>query len=182
MGAPRPDLDRRRTRRPSGARTGVQRSARRISDSHLVSLGAAVFTMAGAYGVTPFLGEGPIRVSFDPTRVAAQVVTGIGFLGAGAIMRQGVTVRGLTTAAALWVTAAIGTAAGLGYWGAAIAASRRRVVALRPQTTRKAPGRTVEARPAHPGHRDGLEATAVRLGSRNRKSWGSHAFDEVDER
>ncbi len=104
---------------PAGFRTHI-----------LVSLGAAVFTMAGAYGVGPFLGEGPIRVSFDPTRVAAQVVTGIGFLGAGAIMRQGVTARGLTTAAALWVTAAIGTAAGLGYWGGAIAATLTAVLSL----------------------------------------------------
>ncbi len=76
----------------------------------LVSLGAALFTIAGA----EVLGA-------DPARVAAQVVTGIGFLGAGAILQQGVSVRGLTTAASLWVTAAIGTAAGIGYLaGAAI--------------------------------------------------------------
>jgi putative Mg2+ transporter-C (MgtC) family protein len=85
----------------------------------LVSLGAALFTMAGAYGVAGFVGTG--GVSFDPTRIAAQVVTGIGFLGAGAILTHGLTVRGLTTAAALWVTAAIGLAVGLGYlWGATI--------------------------------------------------------------
>jgi putative Mg2+ transporter-C (MgtC) family protein len=85
----------------------------------LVSLGAALFTMAGAYGVAGFVGSG--GVSFDPTRIAAQVVTGIGFLGAGAILTHGLTVRGLTTAAALWVTAAIGLAVGLGYlWGATI--------------------------------------------------------------
>jgi putative Mg2+ transporter-C (MgtC) family protein len=112
-------LEREFSDQPAGFRTHI-----------LVSLGAAVFTMAGAYGVGPFLGEGPIRVSFDPTRVAAQVVTGIGFLGAGAIMRQGATARGLTTAAALWVTAAIGTAAGLGYWGGAIAATLTAVLSL----------------------------------------------------
>ena len=112
-------LEREFSDQPAGFRTHI-----------LVSLGAAMFTMAGAYGVTPFLTEGPIRVSFDPTRVAAQVVTGIGFLGAGAIMRQGLTVRGLTTAAALWVTAAIGTAAGLGYWGGAIAAAVTAVLSL----------------------------------------------------
>lgn len=112
-------LEREFSDQPAGFRTHI-----------LVSLGAAVFTMAGAYGVAPFLGDGPIRVSFDPTRVAAQVVTGIGFLGAGAIMRQGVTVRGLTTAAALWVTAAIGTAAGLGYWAGAVAATLTAVLSL----------------------------------------------------
>lgn len=88
----------------------------------LVSLGSALFTLVGAYGVAPLLGH-DVATRFDPTRVAAQIVTGIGFLGAGAILRQGLTVRGLTTAAALWVTAAIGMAVGLGYWaGAAFSA------------------------------------------------------------
>ena len=50
----------------------------------------------------------------DPTRIAAQIVTGIGFLGAGAIIREGLSVRGLTTAATLWVVAAIGMACGAG--------------------------------------------------------------------
>ncbi|MDQ3939989.1 MAG: MgtC/SapB family protein [Actinomycetota bacterium] len=81
----------------------------------LVSLGAALFTMVGAYGLGDFTGSGR-GLDVDPTRIAAQVVTGIGFLGAGAIIQQGVTVKGLTTAAALWVTAAIGLAAGFGYW------------------------------------------------------------------
>jgi putative Mg2+ transporter-C (MgtC) family protein len=75
----------------------------------LVSLGAALFTLAGV-GL----------VGSDPTRIAAQVVTGIGFLGGGAILREGATVRGLTTAASLWVTAAIGLAVGLERWFAAI--------------------------------------------------------------
>lgn len=87
----------------------------------LVSLGAALFTMAGAYGVESFFDDTPGRIRFDPTRIAAQVVTGIGFLGAGAIIQQGFSVRGLTTAASLWVTAAVGLSIGLGYyWGAAI--------------------------------------------------------------
>jgi putative Mg2+ transporter-C (MgtC) family protein len=58
-------------------------------------------------------------VRIDPTRIAAQIVTGIGFLGAGAIIRQGVSVRGLTTAATLWVVAAIGLTTGAGYYSAA---------------------------------------------------------------
>ena len=59
-------------------------------------------------------GAGVVR--FDPTRVAAQVVTGIGFLGAGAILRYGINIRGLTTAASIWVTASIGVAVALGFW------------------------------------------------------------------
>ncbi|HEX2057177.1 MAG TPA: MgtC/SapB family protein [Actinomycetota bacterium] len=89
----------------------------------LVSVGAALFTVAGAYGVEELFDGTATRVRFDPTRVAAQIVTGIGFLGAGAIIQQGFSVRGLTTAASLWVTAAVGLATGLGYyWGAAITA------------------------------------------------------------
>src|SRR6185503_21198114 len=56
----------------------------------------------------------------DPGRIAAQVVAGVGFLGAGAIMRSGLSVRGLTTAACLWTVAAIGLAVGSGYWRAAV--------------------------------------------------------------
>ena len=87
----------------------------------LVSFGAALFTMAGAYGVGEFFQGENAAVRFDPTRIAAQVVTGIGFIGAGAILRQGITIKGLTTAASLWVTAAIGLATGLGYIEGAVA-------------------------------------------------------------
>ncbi len=97
-------LEREFSDQPAGLRTHV-----------LVSFGSALFTMAGAYGVSEFFVEGDDVVRFDPTRIAAQVVTGIGFIGAGAILRQGITVKGLTTAASLWVTAAIGLAVGLGY-------------------------------------------------------------------
>jgi putative Mg2+ transporter-C (MgtC) family protein len=77
----------------------------------LVSLGSALFTVVSIFGFVAVLpaGEGsPV----DPSRVAAQIVTGIGFLGAGAILKFGTSVRGLTTAASLWTTAAIGMAAG----------------------------------------------------------------------
>lgn len=77
----------------------------------LVGVGAAVFTIASIAGFD----------SGDESRVAAQIVTGIGFLGAGAIFREGAIVTGLTTAAGLWVVASIGIAAGSGsYWLAAI--------------------------------------------------------------
>lgn len=84
----------------------------------LVAVGSCVFTLVSAYAWHNFtLGNG---VSFDPTRIAAQIVTGIGFLGAGAIIRQGLSVRGLTTAATLWVVAGIGMAAGAGYYKGAV--------------------------------------------------------------
>ena len=68
----------------------------------------------------------------DPTRIAAQIVTGIGFLGAGAIIRDGLSVRGLTTAATLWVVAAVGMACGAGYYWPAVAATVLTIVALGP--------------------------------------------------
>ena len=86
----------------------------------LVSLGAATFTVVSIYGFLSLAGEpgiGPI----DPTRVAAQVVSGIGFLGAGAIIKYGTSIRGLTTAGSLWATAAVGMAAGTGQAGVAVA-------------------------------------------------------------
>lgn len=92
----------------------------------LLGLGAALFTLVSAYGFPAFTeiameSEGRGGVVFDPTRIAAQIVTGIGFLGAGAIIRQGIDVRGLTTAASLWTAAAIGMASGAGYlFGAAL--------------------------------------------------------------
>jgi len=97
----------------------------------LVASGSALFTLVGAYGFSSFLGHGKI-VSYDPSRVAAQIVTGIGFLGAGVIFRQGFTIRGLTTAASLWIAAAIGMAAGAGYWAGAVLATVLGVLSLRP--------------------------------------------------
>ncbi|KAG5175794.1 MgtC family-domain-containing protein [Tribonema minus] len=76
----------------------------------LVCLGASLFTLSGAVSK---------NTNVDETRIAAQVVSGIGFLGAGAIVREGLWVRGLTTAAALWVTAAMGVALGLGAYASA---------------------------------------------------------------
>jgi putative Mg2+ transporter-C (MgtC) family protein len=66
----------------------------------------------------------------DPGRIAAQVVAGVGFLGAGAIMRSGLSVRGLTTAACLWTVAAIGLAVGCGYWLAALVTTGLTLIAL----------------------------------------------------
>jgi len=83
--------------------------------THLVvCVGSALFTLVSAYGFEDFFTATGTRI--DPTRIAAQIVSGIGFLGAGAIIRQGLSVRGLTTAATLWLVAAIGMAAGAGYY------------------------------------------------------------------
>jgi putative Mg2+ transporter-C (MgtC) family protein len=98
----------------------------------LVSVGSALFTLASAYGFRDFLVHGGSLVRTDPTRIAAQIVTGIGFLGAGAIIRQGLSVRGLTTAATLWVVAAIGLSAGAGYYSAAAITTLRVIVSLWP--------------------------------------------------
>ena len=85
----------------------------------LVALGAVMFTVAGAYGFSD-LPRGP---NVDPARLAAQVASGVGFLGAGAILRQGPGVRGLTTAATIWLAAAIGVACGAGAYAAVAVAT-----------------------------------------------------------
>jgi putative Mg2+ transporter-C (MgtC) family protein len=98
-----------------GGLLGAERELRRKSAGFrtniLIGLGAAIFTIAGMS-----LGT----ASSDPARVAAQVVTGIGFLGAGAILRNRDGVHGLTTAATVWVNAALGVAAGAGQFHLAI--------------------------------------------------------------
>jgi putative Mg2+ transporter-C (MgtC) family protein len=98
----------------------------------LVGLGSALFTIVSAYGWADFTFSNRSGVVFDPTRIAAQIVTGIGFLGAGAIIRQGLSIRGLTTAAGLWVVAAIGMAAGAGYYAAALIGTALVLVGLGP--------------------------------------------------
>src|SRR5256886_13610498 len=108
-----------------GAAIGLERELREreagLRTHLLVSLGSALFTIVSAYGFHSFLASGSSVVRADPTRIAAQIVTGIGFLGAGAIIRHGLSVRGLTTAATPWVAAATGMAAGAGdYWAALV--------------------------------------------------------------
>jgi len=79
----------------------------------LVALGATLFAVISGYGYAAVRQAG-LGAGFDPTRIAAQIVTGIGFLGAGAILQMGASVKGLTTAASLWATAAVGVAVGSG--------------------------------------------------------------------
>jgi putative Mg2+ transporter-C (MgtC) family protein len=98
----------------------------------LVGVGSALFTIVSAYAWGDFVFNRAQGTAFDPTRIAAQIVTGIGFLGAGAIIRQGLSIRGLTTAAGLWVAAAIGMAVGAGYWSAALIGTGVVLVGLGP--------------------------------------------------
>ncbi|WP_397386471.1 MgtC/SapB family protein [Paenibacillus terrigena] len=85
----------------------------------LVCLGSAAIALLSMYGFAAFAADPNVRL--DPARLAAQVISGIGFLGAGTILRTGLTISGLTTAASLWVVAAIGLSAGAGfYYGAGI--------------------------------------------------------------
>jgi putative Mg2+ transporter-C (MgtC) family protein len=109
-----------------GAVVGWERELQRMPAGFrthaLVGLGAAAFTVVSGFA---FIGPGA-----DPTRIAAQIVTGIGFLGGGAILHHGGNVRGLTTAASLWSVAAVGMAAGAGLYVVAIGGTVLIVVAL----------------------------------------------------
>jgi putative Mg2+ transporter-C (MgtC) family protein len=113
-------VERELTEQPAGFRTHI-----------LVGLGAGLFSIISAYGFESVVGLGRGRtVVADPTRVASQIVVGIGFLGGGAILKYGATVRGLTTAGSLWITAAVGTAIGLGLLVIGTAATGIALVAL----------------------------------------------------
>jgi putative Mg2+ transporter-C (MgtC) family protein len=97
----------------------------------LVCVGAALFGLISVHAFDPFVTErARSNVNVDVTRVASNVVVGIGFLGGGAILKYGATVRGLTTAASMWVTAAIGLAVGVGYYWAGVAVTVAALAAL----------------------------------------------------
>ena len=118
--------ERERKRKPAGGRT-----------HGMVCLGAALFTVVSIYG---------FGAASDPTRVAAMVVSGIGFLGAGAILHQREGVHGLTTAASLWVTAAIGLAVGVGMFAMSLATTILVFLLLHfgPRPSRKTPHEELE--------------------------------------
>jgi putative Mg2+ transporter-C (MgtC) family protein len=105
-----------------GAERELQRMPAGFRTHALVGLGSALFTVVSAYA---FTGE-----NADPTRIAAQIVTGIGFLGGGVILHHGGNVRGLTTAASLWTVAAIGMAAGAALYVVAVGGAVLAIVAL----------------------------------------------------
>ena len=99
-----------------GVAIGIERQWRSrmagLQTMALVSMGSALYLVLGAY---------TFGRATDPTRVAAQILTGVGFLGAGVIMKQGLSVTGLNTAATLWATAAVGALAGAWMWKEAVA-------------------------------------------------------------
>lgn len=90
------------TNRPAGLRTHMLVA---LGANVVMIIGQLIFLQYRQFGATP-----------DPARMAAQVITGVGFLGAGTILREGANVKGLTTAASLWATACLGLAAGAGYY------------------------------------------------------------------
>ena len=108
-------FERERQGRAAGFRTHI-----------LVGLGSCLMMITGLYVMDVWGGS----TNIDPTRIAAQVVSGIGFLGAGTILRYGASIRGLTTAASLWVVAGIGIAVGTGFASAAAMATGLAIAAL----------------------------------------------------
>lgn len=106
---------------PAGLRTHIT-----------VAVGSALFVIAGAYGWEDFLTDdrSSTNITIGVDRVASNIVTGIGFLGGGAILKYGANIRGLTTAASLWVTSAVGLAVGLGNYVLVIAATVVTLVSL----------------------------------------------------
>ena len=98
----------------------------------LVGVGAALFVLAGNFAWTELTFGSEEGVVLDPSRVVAYVVTGVGFLGAGAIIKTGATVRGLTTAASLWVVAAIGVVVGSGEYVLGVLATGAVLLSLWP--------------------------------------------------
>ena len=98
--------------RPAGFRTHA-----------LVCLSTSLLMLLTVYEAHWFPAVAQGRIALDPTRMAQGIMTGIGFLGAGTIMKQGLSVRGLTTAASIWITAAIGILLGIGFWYPALIAT-----------------------------------------------------------
>ncbi|WP_223743924.1 MgtC/SapB family protein [Corallococcus sp. AS-1-12] len=123
-----------------GGVLGVEREARNqaagLRTHTLVALGACCFTLSSVYTEELLrMGADPTGTRADISRIASQIVVGIGFLGAGVILRHGEAVRGLTTAANLWLTAAVGLACGLGLYvaaGVTVGLALLSLVVLRP--------------------------------------------------
>ncbi|MHA7634105.1 MgtC/SapB family protein [Corallococcus sp. M7] len=123
-----------------GGLLGVEREARNqaagLRTHTLVALGACCFTLSSVYTEELLrMGANPSGTQTDISRIASQIVVGIGFLGGGVILRHGEAVRGLTTAANLWLTASVDLACGLGLYvaaGATVALALLSLVVLRP--------------------------------------------------
>jgi putative Mg2+ transporter-C (MgtC) family protein len=107
----------------AGGIVGLERSFRGRAAGFrthaLVCLASSLLMLVTVYEHQWFVAQSGSRVAVDPTRMAQGIMTGIGFLGAGVIVKEGLTVRGLTTAASIWITAAIGILTGIGFYFAA---------------------------------------------------------------
>lgn len=96
----------------------------------LLTLGAALFSVVSVAGFDALASERSSNVTIDVTRIAAYIAPGVGFIGGGAIVKSGRKVTGITTAASLWTAAAIGVAAGLGFWVGAVVTTVIALIAL----------------------------------------------------
>ncbi len=105
-------LEREMTNKTAGLRTHI-----------LVCIGSTIFTILSIHGFADITAIDGIIIQNDPARIAAQIITGIGFIGGGAVLHHGTTVYGLTTAATLWITASIGMSVGAGSYSLAIVAT-----------------------------------------------------------
>ena len=153
-------LERELNDHPAGLRTHIS-----------VALGAALFTIAGSYGFEEFVDDrNATNVNIGVERVASNIVTGVGFLGGGAILKYGATVKGLTTAASLWVTAAIGLGAGVGSYFLTVVTT---VALLGALVGLRAPRRWIAAR-AH-----SRETVVVRLTRGAASAEVVHALNEL---
>jgi len=102
-------LEREMTNKTAGLRTHI-----------LICLGSTVFTILSLHAFDVGIVQDGVRIQNDPARIAAQIVTGIGFIGGGAVLHYGVNIYGLTTAATIWITASLGMAVGAGAYDLAI--------------------------------------------------------------
>jgi putative Mg2+ transporter-C (MgtC) family protein len=108
-------LEREYTHKTAGLRTHI-----------LVCMGSTLFTLMSVNGFGSFIST----TSYDPSRIIAAILVGVGFIGAGTIIKHGAGVKGLTTAASLWITAGIGIAVGLGFYILAVFAAFVSIVVL----------------------------------------------------
>lgn len=125
-------FEREHSHRPAGFRTHI-----------LVAVGSALVMLTSVYIFDAYKGQ----TNLDPARLGAQVISGIGFLGAGTILREGFSVKGLTTAASLWAVSCVGIAAGIGYYEGAIVATIFIVITLnvlKRIMTKSSNGKTVD--------------------------------------
>lgn len=134
-----------------GLERQFQHKAAGVRTHALVGLGSCVFTLIGVYGFAELVEFEAVR---DPGRIAAQIVSGIGFLGAGVIMKQGASISGLNTAATLWASAAVGALAGGGLvWVAAAGAG----VVIAANVLLRPVGRTLDRRLGSTGREKNTE-------------------------